>query len=59
MTMVVITPRQEEVTVPTEEWMNMAVLTPRQVPKIAVCIPILHQSGSLQTHPSLHLLQCS
>ena len=35
----VITTRQEEVTVLTEEWMNMAVLTPRLVPSNAVAIP--------------------
>jgi hypothetical protein len=39
MNMVVITPRKAEVTVLTEEWMNMAVLTPRLVASIAVCIP--------------------
>ena len=39
MNMVVIRPRQEEVTVLKEEWMNMAVLTPREVLSIAVCIP--------------------
>jgi hypothetical protein len=38
MNRVVIKPRQE-VTVLTEEWMNMAVLTPRLVLSIAVCIP--------------------
>jgi hypothetical protein len=39
MNVVAIKPRQEEVTVLTEEWMNMAVLTPRLVPSIAVAIP--------------------
>jgi hypothetical protein len=39
MNVVVIIPRQEEVTVLTEEWMNIAVLTPRLVPSIAVAIP--------------------
>jgi hypothetical protein len=38
MNMVVIKPNQE-VTVLTEEWMNMAVLTPRLELSIAVCIP--------------------